>query len=176
MRWGRQCTGVPYSTQITHQKIRKELRNILEYFIFGDSYFLVEYLNFCLHRIGWLIALILVFLVVIFYASLDFIVILLFILNYFITISLLYYFGVELCHFRGDIRLRIVPYWAYLTVWSVEFWLSIFAFLVNFIVGFCIGRLPGTCKSSNTKSQENWPSQIWISRSFIKNRWDAIVA
>ena len=75
--------------------------------------------------------------------------------NYFITISLLYYFGVELCDFRGDIRLRILPYWAYLTVWSVEFRLSIFAFLVNFIVGFCIGRLPGTCKSSDTKSQEN---------------------
>jgi hypothetical protein len=102
-----------------------------------------------------LIALILVFLIVILYVSLGFIVILLFILNYFITISLLYYFGVELCDFRGDIRLRILPYWAYLAVWSVEFRLSIFAFLVNFIVGFCIGRLPGTCKSSDTKSQEN---------------------
>ena len=38
--------------QITHRKIRKELRNILENFIFGDRYFLVEYLNFCIHRIG----------------------------------------------------------------------------------------------------------------------------
>jgi hypothetical protein len=38
--------------QITHQNIRKELRNILEYFIFGVRYFLVEYLNFCVHRIG----------------------------------------------------------------------------------------------------------------------------
>jgi hypothetical protein len=136
----------------------------------------VEYLNFCVHRIGWSIALILVFLIVIFYAPLDFILILLFILNYFITISLLYYFGVELCDFRGDIRLRTLPFWGHLTVLSVEFRRSVFAILVNFIVGFCIGRLPGTCKGSHTKFQENWPSQIWISRSFTKNRWDAIVA
>ena len=37
---------------ITHQKIRKEFRNILEYFIFADRYSFVEYLNFCVHRIG----------------------------------------------------------------------------------------------------------------------------
>ena len=66
-------------------------------------------------------ALILVFLIVIFYAPLDFILILLFILNYFITISLLYYFGVELCDFRGDIRLRTLPFWGHLTVLSLHF-------------------------------------------------------
>jgi hypothetical protein len=38
--------------QITYQKIRKKFRNILEYFIFGDRYSFVEYLNFCVHRIG----------------------------------------------------------------------------------------------------------------------------
>jgi hypothetical protein len=85
-------------------------------FIFGDRSSLAKYLNSCCHRIGGLIVLLLVFLIVIFYAPVDFILLLLLILVDLLVISLLYHFGVELCDFRGVIRLRTLPFWGIIAV------------------------------------------------------------